>query len=111
MEALAMKSRFVIWACALAIVFMVAISSQLSALSFCCEMPYTTVRHEAQSATAMAIVIGTLHNRQQPLGGNTVMELHISHVLRGQGFLGAQTVIQLARFVEVKDPKNPPTML
>src|SRR5262245_19986752 len=109
MEALAMKSRFVIRTCALAMVFTVAISSQLSALSFCCELPYVTVRQGSKDAKAIAIA--TLHNRQQLPGGDEIAELRISHVLRGKEFLGGQSVIQLPRFVRVKDPKNPPTLL
>jgi hypothetical protein len=65
-----------------------------------------TIRQEAALPSARIVVVGTVHNPR----GATASELHVTHVLRSDPFLGDKKVIDLNRY-QPGDEKNPPRFL
>jgi hypothetical protein len=65
-----------------------------------------TIRLEAAVASARIVAIGVVRDRP----GSTASDLHITHLLRTDPFLGERKVIELPRYVP-SDPKKPPVFL
>ncbi len=99
--------RWVVWT-TLGLTLLLAIPRPGSACSLCgaALQQAPTIRAEAALPTARVIVIGTVHNPRD----TTTSELHITHVLRSDPFLGDKKVIDLNRYLPAEG-KNPPRFL
>ena len=67
-----------------------------------------TFRQEAALPSARLILYGTAQNPKLKSDGTGVTELHVKAVLRDDPVLGKRTVLELARYLPVSDPKSPP---
>jgi hypothetical protein len=97
-----------------ATLLLVALVHPVSACSLCAGAQQAfTLRQEAAQSSARLILVGTLHNPRLDAKGVGATDLRLikNGVLRSDPILAKREVVELPRYLEVSDPKNPPVFL
>jgi hypothetical protein len=95
---------------ALSLMLGFAVTVPAVACSLCGGQQAQTLRQKAQGEAAKVIVFGAIANPRQT-GGAFTTDLQIQAVLKTHPLLGSRKLLELARYLPVSDPKNPPRYL